>query len=175
MKCEFSPCVLPLPVRMVFSTIMFVEAGLLAYILLLCSPSELALALVLTLTGLAVYRLTPLTRKTAADHNLSRLLDELKRSTGLGGELRLAWVPGGSPNLSGEVKENIVYVYDEEPREAAETLVEEFIEYAISEASEPYVSVLNAVLRRVNEEAYRRRDRVAKALAKLLKGCLEGL
>jgi len=43
------------------------------------------------------------------------------------------------------------------------------VEYCIAEASKPYITALNSLIKSINEEAYRRRDKAAKAIAKLLK------
>jgi len=163
---------IPFHIRIAFSMVMFLEAGLLAYYLVLHFYYELYVASAPILIALVVYCLIRLTRRQEADRDLNGLLEKLKCLTGLGGELRLLWMPGGSLTLSGEVRGNKIIIYDEELEEAAETLIEEFIEYVISWASQPYISILNAIIKNVNDEAYRRRDETAKAIARILKPLL---
>jgi hypothetical protein len=112
-------------------------------------------------------RQIPLMRSTT-ELKLTKALDELKRMTGLGAELRLKWMPGRNQKLSGEVVNGVVYIYEGDFEMALETLVEEFVEYALAEASKPYVGALNALLKHLNEEAYHKRDKIAKGLSKPL-------
>lgn len=119
-----------------------------------------------------VCRLIQLQISPSLHGELKRILEELKRKTGLGTSLRVVWLPGESDVYSGEVREGVIYIYEEDRERAVETLLEEFLEYAIFKTSKPYVDLLNALIKAINEEAYRRRDRTAKALAKLLKPVL---
>ena len=162
----------PSKVRIVFSMLIFLEAGLLTYYLVAYFLYELYAAAASILVAFVVYYLIQLARRRVADCDLKRLLEDLKRLTGLGGELGLIWMPRGSSTLSGEVRGNHIIIYEKGFEEAAETLIEEFVEYLIGRASQPYVSILNAIIKHVNDEAYRRRDDTAKALTRLLKPLL---
>ena len=159
-------------VKVALSMLMLLEAGLLSYYLVACFLYELYVASAPMLVAFVMYYLIQLARRRVADRDLKRLLGDLKRLTGLGGELRLTWMPGGSSTLSGEVRGNHIIIYEEDFEDAAETLIEEFVEYLICRASQPYISILNAIIKHVNDEAYRRRDETAKALTKLLKPLL---
>lgn len=164
--------VIQFPVRVALSMLMFLEAGLLTYFLVMYFPYELYVASALILAAFTMYYLIQLSRRRMVNRNLHRLLEDLKGLTGQGGGLRLLWMPGGSSSLSGEVRENCIIIYEKDLEKAAETLIEEFIEYIISQASQPYVSILNAIIKHVNEEAYKKRDEAAKALTRLLKPLL---
>lgn len=105
-------------------------------------------------------------RKTCG--KLEAELERLKRLSGLGFELKVIWEPRPDGALSGEVKSNTIYVYDAEEGKALETLRHEFLDYCVSQAIEPYREVTNQLIRMINDVAYRRKEKVVEALAKLL-------
>jgi hypothetical protein len=95
-------------------------------------------------------------------------LELLKAETGMGQELSVEWVPDPGSERGGEVKGTVIYIYEESLEEALETLRHEFVDYLVSQAIEPYKSVANKLIQLLNEEAYRRKERIIKALVKLL-------
>lgn len=44
----------------------------------------------------------------------------------------------------------------------------EFLDYCLSQAIEPYKEVTNRLISLINEDVYRRKERIVEALAKLL-------
>ena len=108
---------------------------------------------------------------TTAFNLQKRLEEELKRLKSilkLGYELNIRWIPGNDSRLSGEVKGETIYVYDEEEELALETLKHEFIDYAISKVIEPYKEVTNKLITLINEEAYKRKEKVIGALVRMI-------
>ena len=99
---------------------------------------------------------------------LQSALEGLKQNLNLGYELRVKWVPNGDGKLSGEVKGDCIYVYEETAKEAVSTLRHEFLDYAISNVVEPYKQVTNKLIALINEEAYRRKERLVEKLSALL-------
>jgi len=95
-------------------------------------------------------------------------LELLKAGTGMGQELSVRWVPDPGSKMCGEVKEGVIYIYEESLEEALETLRHEFVDYLVSQAIEPYMSVANKLIQLLNEEAYRRKERIIGALVNLL-------
>lgn len=85
----------------------------------------------------------------------------------MGYELKVVWLPNNL-KLSGEVKGGTIYVYDEEERLALETLKHEFIDYAISNVIEPYKEVTNKLIMLINEEAYKRKEKLVETLGELV-------
>ena len=75
--------------------------------------------------------------------------------------------PNDGSNLSGEVKRNIVYLYERDCEEALKTLRHEVIDYLVNHAIEPYREVTNRLIKMVNEDAYKRREKVVEALSRL--------
>jgi hypothetical protein len=99
---------------------------------------------------------------------LESALERLKQTLNLGYELQVKWVPNGGGKLAGEVKGDCIYVYEETAKEALSTLRHEFLDYAISRVIEPYKQVTNKLIALINEEAYRRKEKLIEMLARLL-------
>jgi hypothetical protein len=99
---------------------------------------------------------------------LESALERLKQTLNLSYELKVKWIPNGSGKLSGEVKGDCIYVYDEEEDEALRTLRHEFLDYALSNIIEPYKQVTNKLIALINEEAYRRKEKLVEVLARSL-------
>ena len=105
-------------------------------------------------------------------HDLQKKLDKelgrLKSITEMGYELRVTWIPSFSGNLSGEVKGDLIYIYETDEEEAIKTLKHEFLDYAISQVITPYKEVTNKLILQINEDAYRRKERLVEALNRIL-------
>lgn len=95
-------------------------------------------------------------------------LEWLKRFFWLGLELNVVWKPSHGGALSGEVKGNLIYVYEVDEEKAVDTLRHEFLDYCLSQAIEPYKEVTNRLIRMINEDAYRKKEKIVEALVKLL-------
>lgn len=161
--------ILPYSLRAFFAIVLFTEAALLAYKLAISFPRETTTALAIVCLTVALKYLTLRIKPDEDFRNLTRLLDRLKKETSLGQNLKLKWVPNGSQKLCGEVIGDTIYVYEANLEKAKATLIEEFVEYAIAESHQPYINILNAIIKELNDEAYRKRHRVAQAITKILK------
>jgi len=98
---------------------------------------------------------------------------KLKRILGMDGDLRLDWIPRreiskSGKELSGEVIGNVVFIYVEDYEEAVKTLRHELIDYCVSQAIEPYREVTNRLIKMINEDAYKRKEKVIEALTRLV-------
>jgi hypothetical protein len=102
-----------------------------------------------------------------SDSKLVSELERLKRLTGLGPDLNVIWRPLAGGTLSGEVKDNKVYVYEAEEKKAVETLYHEFLDYCISRAIEPYRKITNKLVSLLNDNAYSTKEETVEGLAKI--------
>ncbi|MEM3463631.1 MAG: hypothetical protein QXL91_02085 [Candidatus Bathyarchaeia archaeon] len=159
---------IPYGIRATIAAVMFAEAALLAYALATLFPLELHIYMITVLTLALAWRYIPLARRLSPELRLKKTLERLKKTVGLGHELEVKWIPNHSHMCSGEVKGNIIYIYDTDLKEAEETLVHEYVEWLIAQTSKPYLELLNTLIRCRNEEAYKRRHAVAEALSKLI-------
>jgi hypothetical protein len=98
-------------------------------------------------------------------------LGRLKCVLELGHHLKLKWSPNNDGKLSGEVKGDCIYIYEEKESQALETLRHEFLDYAISQTIEPYKEVTNRLISVINEEAYRRKEELVERLVQALATC----
>ena len=108
------------------------------------------------------------TKKCDIQNMLELQLEKLKRTMKMGYELKAFWVPNCNSKLSGEVRGNSIYIYEEDENIALETLKHEFIDYAISKVIEPYKEVTNRLIALVNENAYRRKEKLVDILVQLV-------
>jgi hypothetical protein len=99
---------------------------------------------------------------------LEKELEKLKCLLKMGYELKVVWLPNGNSNLSGEVKGETIYVYEEDLEKALETLKHEFLDYAISEVIEPYRRIANQLIMLLNEEAYKKKEELIEKLVKII-------
>jgi hypothetical protein len=102
------------------------------------------------------------------ENNLTKELEFLKRRLNLGHELTLKWLPGEKDGICGEVKENVILIYEDNETKALETLKHEFLDYIISKTIEPYEKIANKLIGLVNEDAYRRKEKLVEVLAALI-------
>jgi hypothetical protein len=100
---------------------------------------------------------------------LDEELERLKRLLRMGYELKVVWSPNNNSNLSGEVKSETIYVYEEELEKALETLRHEFLDYAISQVIQPYRDVTNKLIMLINEQAYVKKEKLVGLLCQLVK------
>jgi len=99
-----------------------------------------------------------------------KLHEELKRlqqisKLGLG--LRIAWVPSPEKALSGEVKGDIIYIYEEDGQKAIEVLRHEVLDHLVSKAIEPYRMVTNELIKLINRVSYEKKEEIIGALCRL--------
>ena len=99
---------------------------------------------------------------------LEEELGKLKRLLTMRYELKVEWLPNKNSKLAGEVKGKTILIYKEEEKEAKETLRHEFIDHAISKVVEPYKEVTNKLISVINEDAYRRKEKLVEASSQLL-------
>jgi len=107
------------------------------------------------------------TRKSNVQKSLNEELERLKRIMGLNQGLTVIWRPGASEVLSGEVKGQRVFIYEPDESEALSALRHELIDYLVSQAIDPYKEVTNALIKTINEDAYRAKESVVRALTRL--------
>jgi len=99
---------------------------------------------------------------------LEEELERLKRILKLGYELKVRCIPNSNSRNLGEVRGDYIYVYNEDKEVALETLKHEFVDYAISKVIEPYKEVTNRLISLINEDAYKRKEKLVEALSKML-------
>ena len=75
------------------------------------------------------------------DDLLKRELEKLKTISNFGHHLVVAWIPDANSPLAGEVKGDVVFVYELDIEAALSTLQHEFFDYLVCSAIRPYQEV----------------------------------
>jgi len=99
---------------------------------------------------------------------LEQELERLKKVLKLGYELKVRWIPNDDSKLSGEVKGEIIYIYERNGDLALETLKHELIDYTISKVIEPYSEITNRLIAPINDNVYKRKEKLADTIALLI-------
>ncbi|RSN75988.1 hypothetical protein [Candidatus Methanodesulfokora washburnensis] len=102
------------------------------------------------------------------EEKLKNELKALKRKAEITDDLEVIWAPDADRKLSGEVKGKTIYIYESEEEKAVNTLIHEFIDFLVSRALEPYVSLVNAMIKLLNDIAYRRKEETIETIVRLL-------
>jgi len=102
------------------------------------------------------------------EEKLKNELKALKRKAGITDDLDVVWAPDADSKLSGEVRGNTIYIYESEEEKAVNTLIHEFIDLLVSRTLELYVSFANAMIKLLNDIAYRRKEEIIETIARLL-------
>ncbi|MCP8313768.1 MAG: hypothetical protein H3Z53_05285 [archaeon] len=108
------------------------------------------------------------TLKYDVQKKLEAELERLKRILQVGYELKVRWIPNGSKKLSGEVKGDFIYIYDENEEMTINTLKHEFLDYTISQVIEPYKQVTNSLISLMNGNAYKKKEKLVEKLCLML-------
>ena len=83
-------------------------------------------------------------------------------------DLCVVWIPDPPKSLSGEVKNKTIYIYELDEKDAVKVLRHEFLDYCVSQAIEPYRNVTNRLIKMINEDAYKRKEKIVVALTRLV-------
>jgi hypothetical protein len=84
-------------------------------------------------------------------------------------DLKVMWAPNSDSKEHGEVKGNVILIYDEEKKTALETLKHEFLHYSIhKEVVEPLIKYINLEKALIEDLIYRRVEDLVDRLSKLL-------
>ena len=80
-------------------------------------------------------------------------------------DLKVVWSPSSSGRLSGEVRGKVIFIYEPDPGKAIEAVEHEVLDYLIAQPIEPLKKMLNKLIEMVNDDVYRRKERVVDKLA----------
>lgn len=100
---------------------------------------------------------------------LEEELSRLKRLLPCGEALTVRWKPRPLSKISGKVAGDTIYVYDEDPREALNTLKHEYIDCLLTRSLViPLVTLVNTFVKLREKEIYERKERIVTDLIKLI-------
>ncbi|MHA1581997.1 MAG: hypothetical protein ACTSYM_05855 [Candidatus Baldrarchaeia archaeon] len=99
---------------------------------------------------------------------LDKTLLKLKSKVKEGLDLEVLWIPDKFNEKSGEIRDKVIYIYENDPVEAVRTLKHEFIEYLLNRYSSLHKKVINKLLELIEEVLYREKEKVIKNIIKLM-------
>ena len=100
-------------------------------------------------------------------------LHRLQRSTRIGYEVALEWLPGkvkyyNGKQLAEEVVGDTILIYTEELTNAIELVRHGFAEWILNQHTRPYRRLINKLITLFEEQQYEKKERTINALEKLL-------
>jgi hypothetical protein len=111
----------------------------------------------------------------ACDHlshvnrRLEKELEKLKTLLNVGCTLIIRWMPLDESKLSGEVRGDVIYVYERDEARAIATLKHEFIDHHVtSEVVRPLVEYINVQKSLIESLIYQRKEEIVDRLSRLL-------
>ena len=109
-------------------------------------------------------------QKTGAVQN--KLEEELQRiltKLGLNLDLRVVWTPDPPNSLSGEVRDNTIYIYEVEEEKAIQALRHEVVDHLItSRIVKPLVDLINLLIKAREAEIYKEKEKIVEILSKII-------
>jgi hypothetical protein len=72
--------------------------------------------------------------------------------------LKLKWTPNLDKPIHGEIKQNILFIYDEIESDAWETFIHEMFEYKLKKVSNVYRETVNALIEVIQQIAYTEKE-----------------
>jgi hypothetical protein len=103
---------------------------------------------------------------------LASELERLKGLLNLGHELEVKWIPSQkyshSRQISGEVLNGTIFVYEEDKAKAISTMYHEYLDYLTSELIIPYQELINLLISLFEDQAYRRKEKLVERLCNII-------
>jgi hypothetical protein len=106
----------------------------------------------------------------AVQNKLEEELQRILTKLGLNLDLRVVWTPDPPNSLSGEVRDNTIYIYEVEEEKAIQALRHEVVDHLItSRIVKPLVDLINLLIKAREAEIYREKEKIVETLSKLFK------
>jgi hypothetical protein len=104
---------------------------------------------------------------------LEKELKFLQNRTCAGHELEVRWLPGhvdhqGARKISEEVRDDIIFIYAEDPKEAGQLLRHGFFEWLMNRHTKPYRQLINKLISLFEDLQYENKEKTIKTLERLL-------
>jgi hypothetical protein len=104
----------------------------------------------------------------SSEIELQREFDKLMQKLGVQ-HLKLVWRPDLGRDISGEVRNGTLYVYEEDQDKALDTVKHELIDYLItSKLVKPLVEMINLLIKSRESDIYREKEKIVEALIRML-------
>jgi hypothetical protein len=87
---------------------------------------------------------------------------------GLGTSLIVRWKPDVSKSVHGELKDKILFIYDEEESEAWNTFTHEVFEFKLQAVTRPYRLLVNSLIEVIEKSVYSQKEEFIEFLPKII-------
>jgi hypothetical protein len=87
---------------------------------------------------------------------------------GLDLNLKIIWTPRNDKEQLGEVRGSNIIIYEANEEETIKILRHEVIDYIVCEAIKPYQDMTNLLIKKINEDAYQKKEKMVNAITQLL-------
>jgi alcohol dehydrogenase class IV len=101
-----------------------------------------------------------------ASKSLREQMQEILNRLGI--TLTVVWTPNSNKPIHGEIKQNILYVYDEQQSDALATFIHEVIEFKLKEMTKVYRELVNSLIGGYEKLAYQEKEKFIEFIPKLL-------
>ena len=96
-------------------------------------------------------------------------LVRLKSRIPFTGTLDVCWAPRPDLRISGEVRESMIYVYDQNREEALRTLRHEYLDCLLTRrVVNPLIAMVNAFIKLREREIYQEKEKIVNVLSGLI-------
>jgi len=85
----------------------------------------------------------------------------------LGVPLTVTWTPNNAASRHGEIKGNLLLIYDADAEEAWKTLFHEVLEHKFKQVTFVYRTIINSLIEAVEKVTYTRKEEFLEFLPKL--------
>jgi hypothetical protein len=86
----------------------------------------------------------------------------------LGIPLTVCWLPDPRKSAHGEIKNNVICIYDSDETVAMETFVHELLEFKLKLVTEVYRALVNSLIETYEKLCYKRKEEFLDSLPKVL-------
>ena len=86
----------------------------------------------------------------------------------LGVNLNVRWQPNCSKSVHGEIKGNIIFLFDSSESEVWQTLTHEVTEYKLQKVTKPYRLLINTLIEAVEKSIYTEKEQFIDFLPKMI-------
>ena len=86
----------------------------------------------------------------------------------LGINLKVLWQPDCTKTVHGEIKGNVIFLYDSEEKEAWVTFSHEITEYKLQAVTRPYRILINNLIETVEKSVYAEKEQFIDFLPKMM-------
>ena len=117
--------------------------------------------------------------RSEVEASLIKVLEGLKKTIGLGQEVRVKWIPGAVKFMDGrrleeEVVGDTIFIYAEDSKAARELVAHGFAEWLLNRHTKRYRMLINKLIELFEEIQYEEKERLVEALTKIVmcaRGC----